>query len=473
MISYIFKMLKSFRPVFSHRSTWLVFCMVILGFLGSSEMIGVTSFCRFFGLDTKGYYSLLYFFRYSTWSLSALVSFWTTFVLSQNMHILFAGRAILIGDHTYVPKDGRRMPGVVTLRQNSETQSKPSYFRGHCWGTIAVLIGNLNNSFCLPLYSLIHQGFVHIGEEKKQKENRKTLGTRIIQMALDIAVNNNLPSILILDAYFPSGAIFILVNSVWSIKLKEPFIHLIVRAKKNYIAYFQPTNDSTKRVGRPAKYGEKIKLMEMFDHPHLFSKVKCCVYGRYEEIMIMSSDMLWKPAGFLIRFVFAKTSRGPIILMCSNLTADPVVALEFYCSRIRIECMYDMLKNLIGSFCYRFWSKMMPKESRKPKRNKNLKSPRYENIITIKNCWEACEKFVMLGSISLGLLQLIALKYTESVWEKFEGFLRTQSREIPSERTVKRVLSKILVKKLYNLAPNGILREIMNQFLEKSKAAST
>ncbi|MDM8538562.1 sigma factor-like helix-turn-helix DNA-binding protein, partial [Desulfobacterales bacterium HSG17] len=42
-------------------------------------------------------------------------------------------------------------PGVVTLRQQSETQSKPSYFRGHCWAVTGLVIGSMAAPYCLPL----------------------------------------------------------------------------------------------------------------------------------------------------------------------------------------------------------------------------------------------------------------------------------------------------------------------------------
>jgi len=69
MLASFYKALYSFRRVFSHHSTWLVFCMIIIGFVGTSEMVGVTSFCRLFGLGESGYKTFLHFFRYSTWCL--------------------------------------------------------------------------------------------------------------------------------------------------------------------------------------------------------------------------------------------------------------------------------------------------------------------------------------------------------------------------------------------------------------------
>ncbi|MBF0103427.1 MAG: transposase [Desulfobacterales bacterium] len=433
-------------------------------------MIGISSFCRFFKLEESGYHTLLHFFRSSGWSLVAISVYWESLVFSSIGRVQVQGRTILLGDHTYVPKDGRRMPGVVSLHQNSETQSKPSYFRGHCWGALGVLIGTISAPFCLPLRLSIHQGHVHIGEDCKKQDSRQTLGTRIVEMAIDISIRNNLPSILILDAYFPGGAVFKLAASVWSIALKAPMVTLIIRAKKNYTAYFPAEKTDGKQCGRPATYGEKVKLMEMFDHSHLFSKVACCIYGKVEEVMILSADLLWKPTGSLIRFVFAMTSRGPIILMCSDLTMAPVDVLELYCSRIRIEVMFDMLKNLLGVFSYRFWTKKLPPESRKPKKNIGLTTPETKNLPTVRLCWEAYERFVMLGVISLGILQIIALKYTNTVWEEFDGFLRTRSRVIPSERTVRLVIMNLVITNFFSLAPTGILREIHHRFRGKKNS---
>ena len=61
MLTYMYHALGSFRSVFSRHRTWVLFVMVVLGFLGATEMIGVSSLCRFWGLDVPGYHSLLHF----------------------------------------------------------------------------------------------------------------------------------------------------------------------------------------------------------------------------------------------------------------------------------------------------------------------------------------------------------------------------------------------------------------------------
>ena len=464
MLAFVYDTLNFTRKAFPRKTPWLFFCMVVIGFIGATEMVGVTSICRFWGGGEPLYKSLLHFFRVSNWSLNALVVQWISFVLAQNLTIKMQGRAVLLGDHTFVPKDGRKMPGVVSLRQNSETQSKPSYFRGHCWGAIGLLIGSVYAPFCLPLILGIHLGTFHIGQAESAKKKPQTMGTKIVQMAIDTAFKHNLPSILVLDAFFPGSAVFNLAASVWSIELQQPLVTLIIRGKKNCVAYFEAEKSQYKGRGRYPKYGDKVKLMELFDQLHLFKKARCNIYGRPEEILFACLDLLWKPTGGLIRFVLAITSRGPIILMCSDLKQDPIVAIKLYCLRPRIEVMFDMLKNLIGAFRYRFWSGKMPRHSRKPVKNKFLKKASPQNIKKVKKCWDGYERFVMCGAIALGILELIAYKFTELVWDQFNVYIRTKSRYIPSERTVKHVITNLLTN-IFRISPkNGIMWLIKEQF---------
>ena len=203
MLDYVYGALRSFRCVFSRHRTWLIFATIVLGFLGANEIRGVTSFCRFWGFGGVAYNAFGHFFHSNAWGLEALICCWSAFVLAQNETVLADGRAVLLGDHTYVAKDGRRMPGVVTLHQHSETQSKPSYFRGHCWGAITLLVGSMAAPFGLPLALGIHQGRIHIGQQSTAEAKAETMGTRIVQMALDFAMRHDMPCILTLDAFFP------------------------------------------------------------------------------------------------------------------------------------------------------------------------------------------------------------------------------------------------------------------------------
>ena len=90
--------------------------------------------------------------------------------------------------------------------------------------------------------------------------------------------------------------------------------------------------------------------------------------------------------------------------------------------------------------------------------------PAKDKLGTVKRCLDAYERFVMTAAISLGLLQLIALKYRCSVWNQFEGYLRTRSRALPSERTVKAVTRNLLIRNLLCFASDGIIHKIQNRY---------
>jgi DDE superfamily endonuclease len=470
MLTYMYHALGSFHSVFSRHRTWLLFVMVVLGFIGAAHIEGVSSFCRLWSLQTPGYLALLHFFRSSAWSLTGLLHGWGAFVLSQQQTVTVDGRAVLLGDHTMAAKDGRRMPGVVTLHQDSETQSKPHYFRGHYWGAIGLLIGTCTQSFCLPLSLRLHQGFKHLRQGETSDQDPKSLATRLVQMALDFAREHNRPCLLVLDAFFSVAPVFTLAASLWSVTLQKPLVTIVVRAKKSYVAYFPAQRPETPGPGRPGKYGDKVKLYEVFDHLHLFDKTRCQVYGALEDVSYLAADLLWKPTGELIRFVFALTRRGPIVLMCSDLAMHPVMAIELYCTRVRVETMFAMLKHLIGAFRYHFWSKRLPRHSRKPKKNQRLMPPTTEDVPRVQSCWECCERFVMLAAIALGLLQLLALKCSPEVWRRFHAFLRTRSRHIASERTVKDVVGHMVLEDFLRVAPSATMQEIRDRFLADQKA---
>lgn len=413
------------------------------------------------------------FFRVSkSYTIWRLLSVWHVYVLSEAMTTEVDGRCVLLGDHTHVVKDGGRMPGVVSMRETSETQHKPSYFRGQCWGALGLVVGSLRACFCLPVELRIHQGFVHRGEPRtRDNAASPTLSERLVAMALAFAYQQERRAWLVLDAFFPCAAVFRLARSLYSVVTKQPYLQILVRAKKHYVAYFPAPPKPADRRGRQATYGDKVYLNECFDHQHLFQQAECQVYGRVETIQWLSLTLLWKPIGESLLFIFAITSRGPIVLMSSDLTLSAVTAVELYCVRSRIEIMFSMMKTLIHAFCFRFWTNALDRHPRRPRANRHLQAPAPEQLPTVIDCWDAYERFVLCAAIALGLLQLIALRFDTLIWQHHRLYLRTQSRALPSERTVKQVIAGMILKQFVQLPKNSILRKLQHGFDALDNAA--
>ncbi len=70
----------------------------------------------------------------------------------------------------------------------------------------------------------------------------------------------------------------------------------------------------------------------------------------------------------------------------------------------------------------------------------------------------------MSAAVTLGLLQLIALKFPQAIWERKDFYQRTCSRQIPSERTVKSVMARLLINNLFIVAPVAIIRKIKERY---------
>jgi hypothetical protein len=94
-------------------------------------------------------------------------------------------------------------------------------------------------------------------------------------MALAFAIDQDRPSIWVLDAFFSVASVFRIAHSVGSVRCKAPWLTRIIRAKKNSVADFQAAPPAPGQLGRPPYSGDNVKLMECFDYPHLFSTVSC------------------------------------------------------------------------------------------------------------------------------------------------------------------------------------------------------
>lgn len=392
------------------------------------------------------YPSLIHFFHSSAWSTQGILEYWWQWVWNEKTVQKVNERIVLFGDHTKTVKDGRKMPEVTTLHQDSETGSKPSFFRGHHWGCISILMKAGGKQFSTPVFTEIHR------DELKEKRS-----TRLVSVAIQIAFKMKSPAILVLDAFFSVGTVFKTVAQ------KENILNVLTRAKKNIVAYKKPVKQMRKKAGRPAKYGKKLKLMKLFDtYANKFIQADTQIYNKTETVKLLVLDLLWKPAKDKIRFVLIESSHGRIILMTSDLNMDPLIAIHLYCNRVSIETLFNRLKNLLGGMQYHFWSSYLTKTSRKPIRNSKTKPFSTEPEKT-KNTLIAIEKFVTTQIIVLGILQLLACRFSNEIFNTAKCWLRTPCKNIPSEFVTKMALKNTIHLNLISFAKDTITQLILKK----------
>jgi hypothetical protein len=199
------------------------------------------------------------------------------------------GRLVLVGDGIKIPKRGKKMPAVKLLHQQSESNTKPEYIMGHPLQAVGLLVHAAQSVFCVPLAVRIYEGLVW------SNRDRRTLLDKMLGLLDILAIA--VPFYFVADAYYATGKIVSdLVNQGH---------HLVSRVKSNAVAYApaQP-NKGQKKRGRPKCYGKKIKLKSLLSDTGSMQQVASPVYGeRNVTLRYCVRDLLWRPAGRLVRFV--------------------------------------------------------------------------------------------------------------------------------------------------------------------------
>ncbi|MDF2922943.1 MAG: transposase [Paenibacillaceae bacterium] len=194
-----------FRSCFSRQATFEWFVILVVGFMLRSGHLGVTSVIRDLSLNGRCYETLLHFFRSSAWTVSSVRQVWLQVVRRSAPLMRVQGRVVLVGDGMKQAKEGRRMPGVKKLHQESENVTKGDYIFGHLFGAIGILVGDSRKWFCLPLFMNLQDGIQTILGWKKSKDEAQSPShvVQMIEQGFEAAKGFG-QALLLLDRYFLS-----------------------------------------------------------------------------------------------------------------------------------------------------------------------------------------------------------------------------------------------------------------------------
>ena len=420
-----FTAVQFLKSACTRKRTFFWLCLVLMGFTVRTDNAGVSSFIRALSLKPRCYASLLHLFHSSALNLDKLTTAWYRLVLQKFIPVQYNGRHIILADGIKVPKEGRKMPAVKRLHQESGNNSKPVWIMGHSFQALGLLVSSATGKLsCVPLCSRIHEGIITTNRDKR------TLLDKLAMMFIACTQDMAISVILVADAYYACQKVIR--------PLLERGHHLISRAKSNSVAYL-PAQQMThsRKPGRPRLYGRKIHVRNVWHLDEHFESAPSPVYGEKGiEIRYLSHDLIWRPAGRKIRFVWVDhPHRGRIILVCTDRTLDPLKIIALYSYRYKIELSFKQAMHTVGSYGYHFWMKNMTFPSKKSGNQYLHRKPEtYRSGVQRK--LNAYHRFVQLGCIAQGLLQYLALHFHHTVWNHFRSWLRTMDKTSPPSEAV-------------------------------------
>ena len=431
----IFQLLTPFRPLFSRKASFTWFIVIIFGFLLRFDHYGVSSFVRWLHLPASSYPLLIHFFNASSWSLSEVMITWIALCQEKFPLVSVNDRVLIVGDGIKVSKESQCQPGLKFLHSPSQNQSKPQRFNGHHFGCIAFVAEKFGKYRPILQAAQIHEGVDYVREphtKKTEKQPRESVVFRMMSLITLVAINQGQPMYAALDALFSTKVAF---HSVFN-RLQpdgSPWVHLITRAKSNYVAY---TAASRCKI-------ERFKLWDVFDDLALFTEYPHPLHPD-RMIKLYHHDLYWGEDNFFLRFVWGVDEGRKFVLMSSDTLLNPLEILKFYGLRFQIEFGFKVLKHLIGGFGYRFWSSLCRKEKSTPKKALKIVDKNQEKAIAEKALLKlnAIERFVNLAIIAQGVLSYLAITKDKLIWEihHASSWQRSYSSALPSDEIVQRAL---------------------------------
>ena len=508
--SFITETITAFNAssCFLFSPTYVWFIVAVLGIMIRSDDYGIASCIRSVGIRGKHYETFDHFFHSLAWKITPIRTCWHSIVSKYANLPETNGRISLLIDHTKKSKEGRRMPAVRKLCQESETQSKPEYIHGHLFGGLSVVASRIGDSasiVAIPLILQLQNGISHmlkwLDMECDGLSDAAVEATNNMKRAvkdLEISTESSITQMIILacrsaqwlkrDANIIADRAFLTLKALNTIdeynQTRIYKVQIVTRCKKNLGVYTKPQPRPAGKRGATRKKGDRVDLSALFsmeseDLRNLidpgnvsirWSTKTMSLYGKDEKVTYVAFDLVWARAHCrTLRFALVKYGAVETILVTTDLNMDAETIVKLYETREKIEVTFRELNQRVNAFSARFWTKSMPKldhfrKSTDPDPLEAVTSPsdREKVVLAVR----AVELYAALSCIAMGILQIISLSFE---WNASDfGWQRTPTKLTrPSEECIQKYLRNRIGEKILRNHSNSI-GTLLSKFLDES-----
>ena len=190
------------RPECRRARTFAWMALVLVDLCCRADNAGVTSFVRILNFSGQACHRFLHRFHNTSLVLNVLTSCWVRLCLVLFRPFEVDSRLVCLADGIKALKEGRRMPGVKLLHQQSASNTKPEYIMGHALQATSLLVHSGSARVgAVPLTSRIHEDLVF------SNRDARTLLDKLVALLFSITRAGDRKVLLVADAYYASGKV--------------------------------------------------------------------------------------------------------------------------------------------------------------------------------------------------------------------------------------------------------------------------
>jgi hypothetical protein len=263
------------------------------------------------------------------------------------------GRLLVALDDFINPKTGRKIFGCSHIFDHAAKANQSKY----PWAQNVVLVGLLKRIkgrwACLPL---AHRFYLPKKAIEANLKNMKVPGKdssfqtkldQAVEMVIQLARHFlGVDITVVCDSWFGNDSLFKPLR-----KHLGTSVHLLSRLRSNTVLYTMAQNGTSKKPGRPRKYGNRLgscgeMAARFISHASIH---RVFLYGKYREVNAFSRTVMLKTLKCPVRVVWVFRKTQWIALFSTDMDLSVEQIIEYYGARWKIESGFKEIKQDIGS----------------------------------------------------------------------------------------------------------------------------